>query len=96
MATPIATVKTIGILVGFLLFLYAFAIAKLVRFERVSDRYASAFATVGLLVVLVASGGFTRPPANYGLELAGYLVAVVGATVAFWRIADKKSHFEEA
>ena len=96
MITPIASVKTLGIAAGVLLFAYAFAITKLGRYSNVSDKYAQAFGTVALMLILIATGGFQRPPANFVLEAAGYVVVVLGATIAFVRIVTNQQYFEKA
>lgn len=96
MSAPIATVKMLGIGVAILLFAYAFAISKLTRYEQVSDKYASVFGTIALALLLVATGGFTRPPANYLLEAGGYAVTAAGATAAFHRIVNNQQRFEQA
>lgn len=90
------SVKTLGICVGILLFAYAIALAKLDRYAKVSDKYASAFSTVGLAVVLVASGGFTRPPINLLAEVAGYLALAAAGTFAIWRIDNHQQRYQRA
>ena len=90
------TVKFAGFAVGALLFAYALLIAKAGRYGDVSDKYASAFSTVGLVIITVAAGGFTRPPINLVLEAGGYVIAAVFGTVAFRRIANNQRLFKRA
>ena len=90
-------VKTLGVLAGFLLIAYGFAIAGLPRYDDVSNRYASAISSVGLILVLVATGGFFAGSRfSLGLEASGYVVGLIGGTWAFRRIANNKQHFEKA
>lgn len=91
------SVKALGILAGFLLIGYGFAIAKAPRYEQVDDRYASAISTVGLITLLVATGGFFAGTlVNLALEAAGYATSIVGGTWALRRIENHKPRYEEA
>ncbi|EMA42670.1 hypothetical protein [Halococcus saccharolyticus] len=90
-------VKALGIVAGFLLIGYGFAIRGAPRYDTVSDRYASAISSVGLILVLVATGGFfagTR--LSLALEGGGYLTGLIGGTWAFRRIANHQKRYEEA
>ena len=91
------TVKAVGILAGFLLIGYGFVLAGVSRYDEVSNRYASAISSVGLILVLVATGGFFAGTRfSLALEAAGYAVGGIGGTWAFRRITTKKQRFEKA
>lgn len=89
-------IKAVGLLVAVILFGYALAIAYSSRYDRVSNKYASAFSTVALVVFLVALGGFFGPPTNRVVELAGYAIAIGGGSFAFARITQHKDRFRRA
>lgn len=91
------SIKALGLLAGFLLMGYGFAIAGMGRYAMVSNKYASGISTVGLVVILVATGGFLAGSAlSLALEGAGYLLAGFGGTLAFRRIANNQQRFEQA
>ncbi|WP_435075972.1 hypothetical protein [Halococcus sp. AFM35] len=91
------TVKALGVLAGFLLIAYGFAIAGLPRYDTVSNKYASAISSVGLVLVLVATGGFfAGSRISLALEASGYAVGGIGGTLAFRRIANNQQRFEQA
>lgn len=97
MADLRAAVKTLGVLAGFLLIGYGFAIAKLSRYEQVHDRYARRISTVGVVLILVATGGFVDGTRTaLVLEGGGYAVGMVGGTWMFRRIANHQQRYEEA
>ena len=90
-------VKALGIATGFLLIGYGFTIKYADRYDAVSDRYATAISTVGLLLVLVATAGavaWTR----WGLAIEGtaYVSGLVGGTWAFRRITTHQQRYSEA
>ncbi|WP_273835153.1 hypothetical protein [Halococcus sp. PRR34] len=91
------SVKLLGILAGFLLLGYGFALAGRPEYDDVSDRYASRISTVGLILVLVATGGFLAGSLiSLVLEGAAYVVGIVGGTIVYRRITHNQSHYEKA
>lgn len=90
------TVKALGILAGFLLIGYGYVIAGADRYDDISNKYAASISTVGVILVLVATGGFFTSRVSLGLEAAGYIIGLGGGTWSFWHIANNQQHFERA